>query len=53
MTERKIYLEDGAYAEFDGLHFIITTEDGINTIYLEVDALISLVDFANSCGMDL
>ena len=46
--ENKIYLGDGAYAEFDGFGFIITAEDGIratNTVYLEPDCLEKLIKF--------
>lgn len=27
----KEYLGDGAYADFDGFHIVLTTEDGIST----------------------
>lgn len=38
MSERKTYLGDGAYVDYDGHNIVLTTEDGIdvtNTIYLE------------------
>jgi hypothetical protein len=39
---KKVYLGDGLYADFDGYHFVLTTENGIttsNTIYLEPEIL--------------
>ena len=41
----KVYLGDGVYADFDGYHIVLTTEDGIettNTIYLEAAVLNAL-----------
>ena len=38
MPNNKIYLGDGAYAEYDGYALILTTEDGVrvtHSIYLE------------------
>ena len=38
MHEHKVYLGDGAYADFDGYHIVLTTSNGIentNTICLE------------------
>ena len=38
MTEDKTYLGDAVYVAWDGMHVVLTTEDGIeatNTIYLE------------------
>lgn len=49
MSENKIYLGDGAYAEFDGYGYKLTTEDGVsvqNVIFLEPDALNELVEWA-------
>lgn len=55
MTELpKIYLGDGAYAEFSGYDFRVFTSDGIseaNAVHLEASALQSLVDFARKQGM--
>lgn len=48
--ETKVYLGDGAYAEFDGFGIILTTENGIcitNTIYLESEVLQALIEFVN------
>ena len=36
---KKVYLGDGVYAEYDGYHIVLTTEDGVkvtNTIYLDL-----------------
>jgi hypothetical protein len=44
----KIYLGDGVYAEFDGYHIVLTTENGIettNTIYLEPPVVRGLEEF--------
>jgi len=38
MTDTKVYLGDGAYAEYDGYGVVLTTSNGLeitNTIYLE------------------
>lgn len=48
----KIYLGDGAYAEFDGYGFVLTAENGIEAtdrIYLEPDVYEKLVEFARMC----
>ncbi len=48
MKVNKIYLGDGAYAEFDGLNIVVTAENGIvatNTVYLEKDAILRLFEF--------
>lgn len=53
MTNNKCYLGDGAYCEFDGYQFIITTSDGIhttNSIYIEPVALKQLFEFAKAKG---
>ena len=45
----KRYLGDGVYIVFDGVHFILTTEDGTpvptNTIYLEPEVMFALLDY--------
>lgn len=44
----KAYLGDAVYAEFDGYHVILTTEDGIrstNTILLEPEVVDGLMRF--------
>jgi hypothetical protein len=44
----KVYLGDGAYAEWDGYNLVLTTEDGTsktNIIYLEADVLEQLKRF--------
>ena len=45
--ERKAYLGDGLYADFDGYHIVLTAENGVettNTVYLDpavFDALVA------------
>lgn len=46
MSNKKAYLGDGVYADHDGYHIILTTENGIettNTIYLDSQVLNSLL----------
>lgn len=55
MTENKIYLGDGVYAEFDLAReiIILTTEDGVsitNTIYLEDFVLEALLKWLKRIG---
>ena len=48
MNNEKIYIGDGAYAQFDGYGFIVTTENGIsvqNTIYFEPEVFQSFKSF--------
>lgn len=48
MSIQKIYLGDGAYADFDGFGIVLTTSNGIqdtNTIYLEPEVAESLKSF--------
>ncbi len=48
MKPRKVYLGDGAYAEFDGYDVVLTTENGIeetNRIVLDPDVLSALLRF--------
>jgi hypothetical protein len=45
----RTYIGDGAYAEYDGFGFKLTTEDGIrvtNEIYLEPQVFAMLLRFA-------
>jgi hypothetical protein len=45
----KKYLGDGAYVEYNGYNFVLTTSNGIqdtNTIYLEPEHLDMLMDYA-------
>ena len=47
--ENKAYLGDGVYANFDGYHVILTTENGIETtniVYLEEDVYLALSKYA-------
>jgi hypothetical protein len=44
----KAYLGDAVYADFDGHHVVLTTENGLettNTIYLVPDVLVALQQF--------
>ena len=46
----KTYLGDSVYADFDGFHVVLTTENGFgptNTIYLEDSVIARLEDFLN------
>jgi hypothetical protein len=46
----KTYLGDGVYAEFDGFHIVLTTENGIETtnkIFLEDSVMLALVQYSN------
>lgn len=50
MFHSKTYLGDAVYADFDGIHIILTTEDGIsttNTIFLEPAVLEALNRYAD------
>lgn len=54
--ENKIYLGDGAYAEYDGYGVKVTAENGIratDTVYLEPDVLKALINFAQKHGVIL
>jgi hypothetical protein len=45
----KTYIGDGVYADFNGYHIVLTSENGIgitNTIYLEDSVFIALQEFA-------
>ena len=51
MSERKVYLGDSVYADFDGYMLCLTTENGMgpsNTIYLEPEVMLSLTQYAES-----
>lgn len=44
----KQYIGDSVYADFDGYHIVLTTENGYgasNTIYLEPQVLAALDDY--------
>jgi len=48
MNDDKIYLSDGAYVEFTGYDFVLTTSDGLsdtNRIHLDGIALKRLIEF--------
>jgi hypothetical protein len=54
MPERKVYLGDGAYAEFDGYSIRLYTSDGINetnNVILEPELVLALQNFAQSHGV--
>ena len=49
MENRKTYLGDSVYAQFDGFMIVLTTENGMgpsNTIYLEPTVYDALRDWA-------
>lgn len=51
MTNEKVYLGDGCYAQFDGHGIVLTTENGIETtnrIYLEPEVYAALLRFVAS-----
>ena len=44
----KTYLADGVYAQWDGMHIVLTTEDGIsatNTIAMDEEVLQAFDEF--------
>lgn len=48
---KRVYLGDSVYAEFDGYHIVLTTDNGYgasNTIALEPDALTRLNTFRDN-----
>jgi hypothetical protein len=50
---RKKYIGDGVYCEFDGYAFVLTTENGIdvtNTIVLEPEVYLNLINFIQNNG---
>lgn len=56
MTERKRYLGDSVYADFDGWNIALTTENGTpadpsNIVYLEPSVLIALIAYAEDIGL--
>ena len=47
----KRYLGDAVYVEWNGTHFVLTTENGLettNTIYLEPEVFTALVQFVDA-----
>jgi hypothetical protein len=47
----KVYLGDSVYADFDGYHVVLTTENGMgasNTIYMEPPVLTALYAYVES-----
>jgi hypothetical protein len=53
MSEKKQYIGDGVYLDFDKFDLILTTENGVeatNTIYLDFSVFTNLVDFAQKIG---
>lgn len=41
----KVYLGDSVYADFDGYHIVLTTENGYgpsNTVYLDASVVVEL-----------
>ena len=53
--DKKTYLGDGVYSEFDGYQIKLTTENGAlcptNIIYLEPDVLENLMLFLNRVSL--
>jgi hypothetical protein len=50
MTNDKIYLGDAVYADCDGYHIVLTTEDGVSTtnrICLEPSVWVALLRYVN------
>ena len=48
MSQEKVYLGDAVYAKNDGVHIVLTAENGIfatNTIYLEASVVGALADY--------
>lgn len=48
MKDKKSYLGDGAYVNFDGYHVVLTAENGIcatNTVYLDPWVLASFLEY--------
>lgn len=49
-TQIKRYLGDSVYADFNGFHIVLTTENGVeisNTIFLELEVFEELKRFVN------
>lgn len=56
IINRKEYLGDGVYANFDGFQIVLTTEDGIratNTICLEPAVMTALSRYADRLAKDV
>ena len=54
MEQEKVYLGDGVYASFDGMHVILRTYDGITwgaPIALDRHVLAALVLYARRIGL--
>jgi len=50
-TPKKVYLGDGAYAEYDGYGIVLTAENGVevtDSVYLESNAWENLKRFVDS-----
>ena len=55
MGNYKRYLGDGVYADYDGYHVVLTTEDGISTtnkICLDPNVMEALVDYIKKLNGD-
>lgn len=51
IEKQEYYLGDGAYAEWIGYTFVVYTSNGVertNEIYLEIDHMQALIDFARA-----
>ncbi len=54
-ADRKIYLGDSVYAEFDGFNIILTTENGLRTtnkIYIDGEVFENLILYRSSLFKD-
>lgn len=54
--KEKVYLGDSVYAQFDGYHIVLTTENGMgvtNEILLEPQVYVALIDYATKLGETL
>lgn len=52
METKKKYMGDSVYADFDGYHIVLTTENGFgpsNKICLEFEVLVNLDRYAREC----
>jgi len=51
MSDKKVYLGDSVYVEYDGYNFVLTTDNGMgasNTIVLEPTVYVALTRFVNN-----
>ena len=49
--QKKVYLGDSVYAQFDGFGIVLTTENGLgpsNTIVLEPEVIVNFLDYVEA-----